>query len=178
MDKRNPARVDSTPDKKLAAVCGLFCPGCTIYIATRETPERREQIAQLLRRPVETLVCDGCRSERRYTYCQTCKMFACAAERGVDFCGACADYPCEELRTFQAARPHRLELWQAQARIQEAGYEVWFEEMFAHYACPECGTLNSAYLLSCRECGATPSCGYVAAPRAEIVDHPSERAAR
>jgi hypothetical protein len=30
----------TTPDKTLAAVCGLFCPSCAVYIATHEDSER------------------------------------------------------------------------------------------------------------------------------------------
>ncbi len=163
------------PDIKLAAVCGLFCPGCVIYIATRETPEKRAQIAQWLKRPAESLVCDGCRAERRFAYCETCSLYTCAAERGVPFCGACDAYPCDDLKAFQAARPHRIELWDAQARIQEMGYEQWFAEMLERYACPECGTLNSPYHLACRACGATPSSAYGAEHRAEIEAHLAQR---
>jgi len=158
------------PDLSLAAVCGLFCPACMIYIAAHETPEKRAEMAQRFNRPVETLVCDGCRAERRYSYCESCTLYACAMAKGVDFCGLCDDYPCEDLKAFQAARPHRLELWEAQARIREVGYEQWFAEMTERYACPACGTLNSAYHLACRACGAEPSSAYVAEHKAEIVN--------
>jgi Protein of unknown function (DUF3795) len=156
------------PEKHLTAVCGLFCPSCLVYIAARETLEKREKIAQALHLSVKDLKCDGCRSANRFSYCDTCKMVACAAEKGLDFCGACADYPCDDLRAFQAAMPHRLELWQSQARIKEIGFEQWFVEMLEHYACPQCGTLNSAYHLACRGCGTTPSCAYVGVHQAEI----------
>ncbi len=81
-------------------------------------------------------------------------MKGCATERGHDFCGQCNDYPCQELREFQAKYPHRLELWESQARIAEAGYEIWYTEMLDNYACPNCGSINSAYDIKCRHCGA------------------------
>ena len=34
------------PDKRLAAVYGLFYPACTIFIATREDSERLKRIAE------------------------------------------------------------------------------------------------------------------------------------
>jgi hypothetical protein len=117
----------------------------------------------------------SCLTSARCYFLSKPKMAACAAEKRLDFCGACADYPCDDLRTFQAAMPHRLELWQAQARIQEVGYEQWFVEMLEHYACPQCGTLNSAYHPACRECGTTPSCAYMGLHQAEIVAHPASR---
>ncbi len=163
------------PDKRLAAVCGLFCPGCSIYIASHEDPERLRKFAEYAQLSAEDIKCEGCRSDRRYPYCKTCKMSACAAEKGLDFCGACEDFPCEDLRTFQAEMPHRIELWANQARIQEAGYETWCAEMLEHYACPKCGTLNSAYDLTCRKCGAEPGCAYVGQHKEEILRQLSNR---
>jgi hypothetical protein len=163
------------PDKKLVAVCGLFCPACGIFIAQRESPENQKRTAENLQIPVKALRCDGCRAEKRFAYCETCKMAACAEEKGLEYCVECAEYPCTTLREFQSAMPHRIELWQAQARIKEVGYEKWFEEMLGHYSCPECGTINSAYHLACRACGATPSCAYVDLHKAEIVSYLSNR---
>lgn len=168
-------KTDFQPDKQLAAVCGLFCPSCMIYIASHSTPERRQKIADGMQRPVESMVCEGCRSDQRYVYCQSCKMSACAAEKGFDFCSECADYPCDELKQFQAERPHRLELWQSLERIKEAGYETWFAEMLEHYACPACETINSAYQLTCQECGTSPSSAYVAEHKEAITAFFSSR---
>src|SRR5512135_2399367 len=112
-------------DKDLAAVCGLFCPACTIYIGTKEDPARLAAIARRLGRTVEDLQCNGCRTKTRCFYCRTvCTMAKCAAEKGAEFCGLCPDYPCGTLKTFQADMPHRIELWRSQDRIKEAGYEV------------------------------------------------------
>lgn len=160
--------ITMSPDKTLAAVCGLFCPACGLYIGTHHDPQRLQRLADQRQVAVEELTCDGCRAERRTAYCKSCKLIACATEKGLDFCGACADYPCDQLKEFQAARPHRLELWQSQARIKEVGYEQWFEEMLAHYACPQCQTINSAYDATCWSCGATPSCAYVSEHQQEI----------
>jgi hypothetical protein len=157
------------PDKTLTAACGLFCPSCMVYIASRETLEHREKIAQAMGLPAETMYCDGCRSNRRYVYCNTCTMIACVAKKGIDFCGQCSEYPCGELKKFQAAAPHRLELWEAQSRIKEKGWQRWFEEMLEHYTCGKCATINSAYNLSCRKCGAIPGSEYARLHQKEIT---------
>jgi hypothetical protein len=158
--------------KALSAVCGLFCPSCIIYIAQRESPENRKQIAKDLELPPEMLKCDGCRTENRFIYCdRNCKMMPCAEEKGVDFCGECGDYPCEVIKAFQAEMPHRLELWAAHDRIKEVGYEKWFDEMMEHYSCPECHTINTAYHPACRQCGTEPSCGYIEQHQEEIKTH-------
>lgn len=164
------------PDRRLAAVCGLFCPACTVFIGTREDPKRLKIIAERVQRTVEELRCDGCRSAERCFYCrEKCKMGKCASERGVDFCGECREYPCEDLKTFQAEMPHRIELWKSQERIKEVGYEKWFAEMVVHYSCPECHTLNSAYDLKCRNCGREPSCDYVSQHKDAITRHLTSR---
>jgi predicted RNA-binding Zn-ribbon protein involved in translation (DUF1610 family) len=157
-------------DKRLAAVCGLFCPACTIYIGTHEDPERLKAIAGRIGKPIEEMQCRGCRTETRCFYCRSvCTMSKCAAAKGVDFCGQCPEYPCDALRAFQEAMPHRIELWKSHERIREAGYEVWFTEMTGHFSCPSCGTMNSAYDLQCRKCGNDPSCEYVRVHKDEIV---------
>lgn len=162
------------PDKSLAAICGLFCPSCTVYIATHEDPERLNILAQRFGLPPEELMCDGCRAERRSFYCRgRCQMSKCASEKGVDFCGACAEFPCDILKEFQTQMPHRIELWDSFNRINEAGWETWFCEQEKDYTCA-CGAVNSAYDFECRKCGADPSCNYVKKHKA-VIEKNSER---
>ena len=163
---------ESSTDRRLASVCGLYCEACTVFIGSHSDRARLEGIAAKRHVPVDQLECDGCRSDRRPAHCRTCTFISCAATHAVDFCAECAEYPCAALRTFQTAMPHRLELWQDQARIQEAGVEQWLGEIRLHYSCPECRTINSAYDLRCRQCGHEPSCAYVEQHRAAIAGHP------
>ena len=159
------------PEKRLAAVCGLFCPACTVFIGTREDPQRLRMLAARVQKPAEELHCDGCRSGERCFYCrERCKMSKCASDKGVDFCGECPEYPCEDLKVFQTEMPHRIELWKSQERIREVGYEKWYAEMIEHYSCPKCRTINSAYDLSCRKCGTSPSCAYVGLHKEKILE--------
>lgn len=161
-----------TPDKRLAAVCGLFCPACHVYIGTKEDPERLKALSLRSNRPLDELHCDGCRSERRCFYCKTkCFVSKCAATKKVDFCGECAEYPCKDLKAFQAEMPHRIELWKSHERIKDVGWEKWYAEMIEHYSCPQCHTINSAYDLKCRKCGREPSCAYVRLHKDEITRH-------
>ncbi len=162
------------PDKRLAAVCGLFCPACQVFIGTKEDPGRLKAMARRLQRPLHELQCNGCRSEKRCFYCKSkCVMAKCAAAKGLDFCGECGEYPCKDLKAFQSAMPHRIELWKSQARIKEVGYEKWYGEMIEHYSCPSCRALNSAYDIACRKCGTTPSCAYVRLHKDKIMKHVS-----
>jgi Protein of unknown function (DUF3795) len=160
------------PNKQLAAVCGLFCPACHVFIGTQYDPDRLRVMALRFQRSFEELKCNGCQSEKRCFYCESkCTMSKCAAARRVDFCGECAEYPCKDLKAFQAEMPHRIELWKAQARIKEVGYEKWYAEMVKHYSCKKCGTLNSAYDLKCRKCGKDPGNEYVRLHKDAIMRH-------
>ena len=161
--------------KQLAAVCGLYCEACSLFIATAEDPERLKRLAAQLGYSEEETKCHGCRSDKKLPYCEQCKMSACAAERGMDFCGECDDYPCDDLRQFQSAMPHRIELWSNLERIESVGYRQWLQEIRGHYACPGCQTINSTYDLKCRKCGEDPSCDYVAEHRQVIEQYLKSR---
>ena len=159
-------------DKNLAAVCGLFCPACHVFIATREDPAKLAAMSQRYQRSIEELQCNGCRSAKRCFYCETmCFMAKCAAGKGVEFCGDCAEYPCKGLKEFQSLAPHRIELWKNHARRKEAGLEKWYAEMIEHYSCPQCKTINSAYDLKCRKCGNDPGSEYVRLHKDTITKH-------
>lgn len=151
-----------SPNKQFAAVCGLFCPGCSLYIATTEDDtERLARIAAMFGVSEEEVRCLGCRSEVKGPYCKMCKMVTCSDERGVEFCAQCSDYPCEIIVEFQAAMPHRADLFRSGERIRGIGFEAWLKETYREYRCPQCGTINSAYDMACRKCRAEPSCTFV-----------------
>ncbi len=163
-----PATPPSAP--ATAAVCGLCCDVCSIFIAGHEDPQRLALLAGRLGWNVEEAYCDGCRSDRLTPYCRDCDLRACAQRRGHTFCNECADYPCAELEGFQRERPHRAELYQNLDRIAEVGTEAWLVETRKRYSCPACGTLNSCYDLKCRKCGHEPSCAFVDAYKPRIVE--------
>lgn len=153
------------PDKTLAAVCGLLCAACHIYLATHdEDPRRIESLSKRYNLSVEEAKCHGCRSDKRFPYCHNCAMVACAAQKGLSFCGECDAFPCAIFFDFQGQgqRPHRLELQEWQAQIVREGWPAWFADTAARYTCPECGAINSTYDLACRHCGTQPSCAFVA----------------
>jgi len=164
-------------DKTYAAVCGLYCEACSWYIATHEDPERLRKLAAQMHFSEEESACYGCRSGKRLPYCGKCKMVTCAAERGIDFCSECEEYPCDELKLFQSAMPHRIELWDNLERIKTIGYEKWLKEIRGNYTCPRCQAINSTYDLKCRKCGEEPSCNYVAHHKQTIEQYLKDRKA-
>ncbi len=153
-----------------AAVCGLYCDACSIFIASHEDPEQLALLASRMGWSIDEAYCDGCRAKRRTPYCRACGLFACAESRGYAFCGECETFPCAELEAFHRERPHRAEIYQSLEQIAEIGAKAWLAEVRNRYTCPSCGTLNSAYDLKCRSCGHEPANAYVAAHREAIVE--------
>ena len=160
---------------ELAAVCGLYCGACSWFIATTEEPERLRRLAREMHFSEEKSRCYGCRSGKRLPYCEQCKISACATERRINFCSECEEYPCNELKQFQSAMPHRIELWSNLERIKSVGHRQWLKEISEHYSCQRCQSINSTYDPKCRKCGQEPSCGYVAEHKEAIKQYLKNR---
>jgi len=148
--------IRSESSREFAAVCGLFCPGCTLYIGSTEEPERLARTAGRFGVSIEEARCHGCGSDVKSFYCKTCDIVKCAEEKSVEFCALCVDYPCQMLKDFQAQLPHRAELFEDGDRIRDIGFEKWHEEKYKRYSCPACSAINSAYDLACRKCQNVP----------------------
>jgi hypothetical protein len=102
------------------AYCGLICPSCAIYLATREKDqskqhEMRVDIAEQIKKhygqeckPEDVGDCDGCKAEDGRLFSTGCQIRICAVEKGLENCAYCDDYPCEALEnlftTDQGAR--------------------------------------------------------------------------
>jgi hypothetical protein len=155
---------------RVASGCGLHCATCTLYIGTTEEPKRLEIISSRLNVPVEELECNGCKSDKRSMYCQSCNFLKCLAEHNLDYCGQCVDYPCTELVKFKADRPHRKDLWVDMHNLLVKGIDEWNKEVLQKYTCPVCGTINSAYDLACRKCSNLPSSNFVRKNNKEIIN--------
>ena len=46
-------------NKTHAAVCGLYCPGCSVFIATQEDPVRLKFLAKQFDSTEEEIKCNG-----------------------------------------------------------------------------------------------------------------------
>lgn len=151
------------PDIALAAVCGLYCPACSIYIAVKEDrQEFLERMAAGMNVKPGELKCEGCRSATKGVFCRDCALKSCAESRGHQFCSGCGDYPCDELKAFQQKMPHRAELWASLNRIREAGWEIWFAESRERHSCPSCQQPNGWYEMKCPRCGNEPGSPFAA----------------
>ncbi len=159
------------PDKKEASFCGVFCPSCSLYIGTKEEPERLMMLSKKMGRPVEELECNGCRSGRVSYYCRDCTLKKCAEESGYESCAECPDFPCPSLEKFRKEMPHRADLWESLEILKEKGREKWTEIEASDYTCPGCGVINSAYDIRCRSCGSDPGSRFAERHREKIISH-------
>lgn len=145
-----------------AAICGLYCKSCGIYIATKENNTADlKRIAQRLNIPVEQVSCNGCRSNMLSAHCKTCFFKACTETKGIEFCSECDSYPCPQLSNFKLQLPHRVELFKSLNRIKEVGWEKWYAEMTERHSCPKCKQVNGWYTSACSRCGNHPSSPFV-----------------
>jgi hypothetical protein len=146
------------PDKKLAAVCGLFCPACTYYIGSTADSDRLKRLAERSGHTVEEIECHGCRSDKVTLYCDL-QNGQCAAE-GWTSAGS-APISCRPPGVpGRPASP--LGIMGRPGADSKAGMNSgspkWGSIM------PVTARLNSAYDLACRNCGANPGT-YVAGTR-------------
>jgi len=121
-----------TDEKRLAAVCGLFCGGCDIYLACHGDRELQRRIAENVSEATgkevkpEEIKCEGCWGPFEVHWSADCKMLNCARERGYRFCFQCEEYPCDKLIMFKDKHyPYVLDNLN---RIRQIGVESWLKE--------------------------------------------------
>ncbi|MBM4404004.1 MAG: DUF3795 domain-containing protein [Candidatus Cloacimonetes bacterium] len=87
---------------KILSACGLDCPGCECFVATRDNnDEQRRDIAVRWSKTYEAeltaqdINCEGCMSKGvRFGWCSQCPIRACVVGKGYASCAECADFPC------------------------------------------------------------------------------------
>lgn len=83
--------------------CGISCPECVIYIATKENNVKlKTQIAEKQNKEyginytIEDVFCLGCKTDLKHVYyCdEICEIRKCASKEKVITCAHCKNYPC------------------------------------------------------------------------------------
>ncbi len=157
-------------NEKLIAVCGLNCAACTLYIASTDDRVRLQTLADMLGISTDEALCYGCGSDTRYVECRECEFLKCSQSRDVKFCSRCKDYPCSQLEEFQKNAVHRIELWESLELLKKEDLTEWNELMEQLHTCPECGTMNSAYDVSCRKCKHEPASEFVRRHKDSVLE--------
>lgn len=146
---------------ELIPPCGLYCGVCRIYQATQAGDRRilnRLRVIYAKRLPglalesVEDMVCDGCRSDRRFAHCEKCAIRECAEMKGVEGCFECVDFPCDSIHSFPSDVGRKVIL-RAVPIWREIGTEAWVQAEEMRYHCPECGEKLFRGANQCLSCG-------------------------
>ena len=138
---------------KLAAPCGLYCGVCAVLIAHRDNNTKfKERLTGVYNVTVDQVRCQGCLSDERFVYCETCPIRSCTIEKGIEGCHQCQDFPCKFIDDFSIAVGKKVIL-RAISAWRELGTERWMEEEEKRYHCPKCGYKLFRGAQRCRNCG-------------------------
>lgn len=139
-------------ERELLAPCGLYCGVCGILIAHRDNNEKfKERLASFYGVKTEDIACEGCLSEERFVFCQSCAIRSCISDRGYEGCHECDDFPCTFIDDFPVPVGKKVIL-RAVPRRREIGTEKWVEEEEKRYVCPHCGHSQFRGAKRCRSC--------------------------
>lgn len=153
----------SVLNKNLIAECGLYCGSCGVYLASIENDEAKLlRYSLILKQTIQETYCEGCGSAKKSAHCtKMCTFIKCKAEKGISSCANCADFFCKDLSEFRSKMPHRIEIEESQKLLLSMDSDKWLSFHADRFRCANCNTFNSAYDLSCRNCGNIPSCQFV-----------------
>lgn len=136
----------------LLAPCGLYCGVCGIYYADKQENEiLKQKLAKAYWCQPEQIKCDGCLSENKYFFCETCKIRSCVTEKGISGCHQCADFPCDNITNYPFPVAKEFMLKSIPAR-QERTDEEWVEWEENNWTCSSCGAKMFRGAKRCPNC--------------------------
>ncbi len=136
----------------LLAPCGLYCGVCGVLMAHRDNNQKfKEKLAVVYGLSPEDIVCNGCLSDQRMQYCESCPVRSCAQEKGYAGCHQCDSWPCSLIDNFPIPVGKKVIL-RAIPAWKELGTEKWVEQEIDRYHCPHCGNELFRGAKRCRSC--------------------------
>ncbi len=137
---------------KLLAPCGLCCGVCGIYYADKNNIEKlKQKLAQSYLTEPEQIKCDGCSSDNKFVYCDSCLIRECVLSKGLSGCHQCTEWPCEKVTNFPFPLAGEYMLKSIPARRERTDKE-WVEWEEHNWSCRECGTLAFRGARICGKC--------------------------
>jgi hypothetical protein len=138
--------------KELMPPCGLYCGVCGILIADRDNNQKfKERLTTVYNLPAEDIQCQGCRSDKVFTYCRACLIKDCTTQKGYEGCHQCKDFPCEHIDNFPLPVGKKVIL-RVVPRWREIGTEKVIAEEKKRYVCPSYGYKLFRGAKTCRNC--------------------------
>jgi hypothetical protein len=122
---------------QMTAPCGLDCFNCHFFLARedKEAMKTVEQMSEEYKVPVETMLCNGCRSHdgqiplQKHIFGEShrCAAYECAKSKDVKLCGDCDEFPCDNLHPYAdraGELPHNMKVFNL-CLINKMGLEKW-----------------------------------------------------
>ncbi|WXG46822.1 MAG: DUF3795 domain-containing protein [Candidatus Atabeyarchaeum deiterrae] len=127
-------------NRELFAPCGLYCGACGIRYANKHSDEKlRGKLAEFYGMKVDSLKCDGCLSNNRMAFCQSCKIRDCVNARKISGCHVCSEFPCDNIKNFpfKVAIPYMMRATSYRKGKTDEQWVKWEQE---NWKCKACGT--------------------------------------
>lgn len=147
-------------NEKFLSPCGLYCGVCSIYYATRDNNQKfmekllkfyQSSLPGLENMTAADLACEGCHSDNRTFFCETCAVKDCNRKKGYAGCHECDDFPCQLIEDFSIPVGKKVILRSIPYR-RKYGTEKWVADEEARYICPDCGNKVFRGVQRCNKC--------------------------
>lgn len=136
--------------------CGIYCGACPIH--WYGVPGVRDPFLSCFPDlPEDERKCEGCKADKPYAGCGTCRIRSCARGKGISHCIECECFPCGTYRAWHAGRslvPHLKDVKGNLRAIARDGTKAWLQAQVRRWSCPHCGARYSWYATACPACGA------------------------
>ena len=137
---------------ELLAPCGLYCGVCALYLASRDNNQKlKDKLAVAYGVTPEQIDCNGCLSDNKFVYCQTCDIRACVMEKNYAGCHQCKAFPCEFIDDFPVPVGKKVILRSVPER-RKLGTDKWVTQEELRYRCPHCNNRLFRGARRCRSC--------------------------
>jgi len=111
----------------------------------------KEKLATVYGCTPEQIACEGCLSDRRFFYCESCPIRSCAQEKNYEGCYQCDGFPCQLIEQFPVPVGKKV-IMRAVPAWREMGTEKWVAAEEKRYQCPHCGQALFRGAKRCRNC--------------------------
>jgi len=134
------------------APCGLYCGVCGVRMAHEDDNLKfKERLSTVYGCSPEEIACEGCMSQTRFKFCESCPIRSCAIVRGYEGCYQCDQFPCAFIDNFPVPVGKKV-IERAIPAWRDLGTEKWVEEEEKRYICPHCGSNLFRGAKRCRSC--------------------------
>jgi hypothetical protein len=137
----------------LLAPCGLHCGVCGIFYADTHNNEKlRQKLADFYGFKPESLKCNGCLSQRRIAFCDSCEIRDCVRNKKISGCHQCSEFPCTRITEypFKVAVQYMLKSTSERKGRTDAEWVKWNEEFFKCKACGAPAFRGARRCLKCK----------------------------